>query len=29
MYNTGASFAKSSENFGLSSLARTVDDPAQ
>ena len=29
MYNTGASFAKSSGNFGLSSFARQVDEPVQ
>lgn len=29
MYGTGASFAKSSGNFGLSSLARSVDEPTQ
>lgn len=29
MYNTGATFAKSSGNFGLSSFARQVEEPVQ
>lgn len=29
MYNTGATFAKSSGNFGLSSFARQVEEPIQ